>query len=280
MIVDEKVIQYYRDVEIDYRLVWHLGDRRMMHYGFWREDTRRLRDALDNINDEMAVRVQLASGEKVLDAGCGVGGSAVYLAQRYGVKVIGITITPEQVVSASRYAQESGFGGHVTFENRDYLHTGFPDESFDVVWAIESVCYAENKEDFLNEAYRILKKGGRVIVADFFKTDKPMNSKEQRMYASVVNGWQVKDFARIKQFRSDMESVGFKNCRTENITHNIVPSSRRLYLLSWPAIVVTSLLESVGLRNRIQSANVWNAHYQYPALNRNLWKYYICYARK
>ncbi len=72
---------------------------------------------------------------------------------------------------ATAYANELNLAKRVKFEQTNYLNTGYPAESFDLVWAIESVCYANNKKEFLQEAFRLLKKGGRLIVADFFKAN-------------------------------------------------------------------------------------------------------------
>ena len=54
------------------------------------------------------------------------------------------------------------------FQNKDYLYTRLENESFDVVWAMESVIAAEDKIEFLKEAIRILKKDGTLIIGDYF----------------------------------------------------------------------------------------------------------------
>src|SRR5438105_3477628 len=84
--------------------------------------------------------------------------------------LIGITITPQQVVTARQNAKRFKVEDNVQFEEQNFMKTRFPDRSFDVVWAIESVCYAPEKGDFIKEAYRQLKKGGRLVIADFFFT--------------------------------------------------------------------------------------------------------------
>jgi len=71
----------------------------------------------------------------VLDAGCGVGGSAIWLAREKGAHVTGITITPHQVDAANKNAQRHKVADKVRFERRDFTATGYPDASFDVVWA-------------------------------------------------------------------------------------------------------------------------------------------------
>ena len=139
-----------------------------MHYGYWDKDTRNLRQSLTNMNVKLAELTGISKDDFVLDAGCGVGGSSIFLAKNFGCKVIGITLSSKQVEAAKMNALNNGISGKATFEINNYSSTNYPDEIFDVVWAIESVCHAAEKADFLREAHRILKKGGRLIMADFF----------------------------------------------------------------------------------------------------------------
>jgi len=95
-----------------------------------------------------------------------VGGAAVFLARSFGCRVHGITLSARQVETCRRNAARYGVDHLTHFDRRDYLATGIADESFDVVWAVESVCYAFDKADFLREAIRLLRPGGRLVLAD------------------------------------------------------------------------------------------------------------------
>lgn len=86
---------------------------------------------------------------KVLDAGCGVGGGAMYIAKETGAKVTGITVSPKQVERARLGVKERGLDGMVEIIGCDYLRTPFEDRSFDVVYAIESACHAYPKQKFV-----------------------------------------------------------------------------------------------------------------------------------
>src|SRR5262249_58415583 len=108
-------------------------------------------------------------------AGCGVGGSAVWLARTHAVEVVGVTLVASQVVRARRFAETSGVTGRVTFEQQDYTHTTFPDGTFDVVWAMESICHAPEKGLFVQEARRLLKPGGRLGVVEYMRVYRPMS---------------------------------------------------------------------------------------------------------
>ena len=280
MIDNNQIVQYYDRCEIDYRMIWHLGSRMSMHYGYWDENTRLLRQALCNINAFLAARVDVRSGETVLDAGCGVGGSAIYLAATRAARVTGITLSAQQVRRCRGTAIRNNVTEHTKFDRRDFTATGLPGGSFDVVWAIESVCHTQCKADFLREAYRLLRPGGRLCVADFYRRNLDPQSAEFRLVRKWARCWAVPDFAVITDFEADAHAAGFRRLERFDITANIRPSAKRLYYAFFPLLLVALLGELVRVRERIQTENVWSACYQYRALKQGLWRYYVITAEK
>lgn len=119
------------------------------HAGFWDGRTRGHREAVTRTNRVLASRIGLRPGERVLDAGCGPGASAVWLAGEAGAEVVGVDLSPGHVYRARRLAYREGVLDRVVFERQDFTATNFPDESFDVVWAVESVCHTGYKPRFL-----------------------------------------------------------------------------------------------------------------------------------
>ena len=81
---------------------------------------------------------KLPKGSRVLDVGCGIGGSSRILAEYYGFNVTGITISPAQVKRA-RELTPNGLNCH--FQVMDALDLKFEDGSFDAVWSVEAVSY-------------------------------------------------------------------------------------------------------------------------------------------
>lgn len=278
---DERaIVDYYDHCEVDYAIVWHLKNHRRMHYGYWQPGTKRLRQALHLMDEHVASRVGVTGTDRVLDAGCGVGGSAIYLAKRFGCGVHGITLSDRQVASCRRNAEAEGVSALATFDRQNYLDTRFADGSFDVVWTIESVCYAFDKQDFLREAFRVLRPGGRLVVADFFRVPLAPGSADRNLMDRWTDTWAIRDYAETTDFRQKAGRVGFRNTVVEDVTRNVVPTIRRLYYAFFPGIVITSLLEFVGVRNRLQTANTWSTYLQYKAYKRGLWRYQVVTAVK
>jgi len=274
------IVHYYDNCESDYRLLWDLDYSHAMHAGYWDETTKTLRDALQRENEILAKIAGIKSGERVLDAGCGVGGSSIFLSQCYSCEVVGITLCEKQVMAARSNAQKAGIASSVSFEIMDYSQTSFEDQSFDVIWGIESICHASNKEAFIKEAARLLKKGGRLVIADGFSAHKSYDIHDNHLMNRWLKGWGVDELETVKGFESHLTKYAFKNILFRNITSHVWPSARKLYLYSWPGIILSTLGQWFGLRNRTQTENLYGAKCHYQALKKGLWHYGIFYAEK
>jgi cyclopropane fatty-acyl-phospholipid synthase-like methyltransferase len=124
------------------------------------------------------------------------------LAKERGATVLGITLSGQQVAQANGHAKRRGLSHQVSFEVRDFSATGLPAESFSVVWAIESVCHALDKAAFFQEAYRLLKPGGRLIMSDFFRAVSFSDVNAEAIYRQWLEGWAVPDLLTAPSARS------------------------------------------------------------------------------
>src|SRR5829696_937281 len=111
-----KLIAYFEDTKVDYRLWWATSTALAKHFGFYDEQTTTHAEALLNMNRELAGRAKLHSSDRVLDAGCGVGGSAIWLAREFGVRVVGVNLVPGEIDRGRRYARRRNVADRVTFE--------------------------------------------------------------------------------------------------------------------------------------------------------------------
>mgnify|MGYP001175081035 CR=1 FL=1 len=269
------IVSYYDQCEIDYRWLWHLKGQNAMHYGLWYEDTSTLREALFNMNNYIVDLLDITKDQCILDAGCGVGGTVIHICQSNDVVVHGITLSHKQVEKCKRNADNIHLRGRAIFSMQDYCNTSFGSESFDAIYAIESVCHANEKMDFLKEAYRILKPGGVAIIADFFTTQREFEPREAKLLNNWARSWAVPSFENTGTFKGKCNETGFEIVESNNITENIFRSSKRLKNYFFPGLIAHSLLYSLGLRNKIQGKNVWSTYYQHKSLRQNLWEYRV-----
>ncbi|MBL7735323.1 MAG: methyltransferase domain-containing protein [Chitinophagaceae bacterium] len=274
-----RINEYYRQAQSDYELIWHLKTHHCLHYGYWQPGTRTLREALMRMSDQVAIYGEIKPGDRAVDLGCGVGGPAVYLSQKYHCQVEGISISPFQIDQARELAKNKKTNS-VSFSVQDYCHTRFDDEQFDIAYAIESACYAVDKKELLSEMNRILKPGGKLVVLDFFWTNAKRGSTDEAIMKKWTESWAIADYARETDFENQLAETGFINTRRVNINREIYPSVKRLYYCYYPGVVCDLLFRMVKNRSRVNYKNVRSAFYQYRTFRKGLWNYNIYAAEK
>ncbi|MBX4181458.1 class I SAM-dependent methyltransferase [Candidatus Parcubacteria bacterium] len=247
-VTTNQVADYYNTHQTIYNLFW---SRSGLHYGFWEENTKNLKEAISNTDKFVTDVLSINSNDVVLDAGCGVGGSSLYVAGNTGAKVEGITLSSVQLKIAQRKASESNSRNLVNFSIQDFTNTRFKENTFSKVFGIECICYANDKKEFLNEAYRIIKVGGKIAVVDAFLLKENLNAEESRIYTKFIDGWRVPNLATKDEFQNYLEQSGFKNIVFYDKLSNIKKSSKKLYylgLLSYPLDFIKSKL-GIGQEN-------------------------------
>ena len=269
----QKIIEYYKDTENAYKDSWDLNNSLAIHFGYWDSAVKSFPQSLVRMNEVMMDAAAIKQSDKVLDAGCGVGGSSIFIASVLGCKVTGITLSERQVQEADNNAKKKGVESLVNFKPMDYCATDFPDSSFDVVWGCESICYGDNKEKFIKEVFRLLKPGGRLVVADGFVSE--FSNNDNPIIRQWLDGWQVNYLESPERFESFMKQTGFNNINYRDISKEASHSSRRLYrfyylgslYLAWKKINFSKPATAM------QKKNIKACKYQYKGMKTGLWEY-------
>ncbi len=236
--VHEPTLRYYDNTWSDYERYWINNDNLALHFGYtdWRALSHHA--SLLNMNRELADRAKIHAGDRVLDAGCGVGGSSLWLAENRGADVTGITVVPSQLARARDYAKTRGLSEWVVFELADFTETPFPNASFDVLWAIESVCYATDAPAFYAEAARVLRPGGRLVIADGMRRGRPLRRRGEYLLRQWADGWAVPDIRTGEEHLADAAAAGFSSVSLDDVSWHVASSVARLFLttvLHYPA---------------------------------------------
>ena len=118
---------------------------------------------------ELASLIKIKPGYKILDVGCGIGGTARYLANNYECFVTGIDITEEYCIAATELSKLLKLEDKSEFRHADANNLPFENKSFDIVWSEHVQMNIKNKHKLCQEIYRVLKPGGKLIFYDVFK---------------------------------------------------------------------------------------------------------------
>ncbi|GIV34458.1 MAG: hypothetical protein KatS3mg031_1993 [Chitinophagales bacterium] len=125
---------------------------------------------VDELMQYIAASAHIHDGLKILDAGCGVGGPAIWLASRFNIEIAGITISEVQVSQAQEHVRQSDLSDKVSITQGDYheLSRHYPAMYFDRVLFLESLGHAGDPARVIREAWTTLKPGGSIYIKDFY----------------------------------------------------------------------------------------------------------------
>ena len=161
---------------------------------------------------------KLPRGSRVLDVGCGIGGSSRILANYYGFNVTGITISPAQV---KRAKELTPYECKCNFKVMDALDLKFEEGSFDGVWSVEAGAHMNNKTKFADQMLRTLRPGGYLALADWNSRDlqtQPPSMLEKIILKQLLEQWVHPKFMSIKDFSTIL--INNKNSSGQVISSN------------------------------------------------------------
>ena len=221
--------QYYSEAGPDYA-AWSREFN--MHFGYYRAGVNPLRREamLEQMNAEVLARLKLdgIAEPRLLDLGCGLGATLRSFTRRLPrARLLGLTRVPWQVENARTLNEAAGCGDRVRVMERDYEDTTLPSAAFDGVYALESSCHAHgtDKGALLAEAYRLLRPGGRLVVADgFLATRRFVSALQERIYRKLCECWVIEDLAQLHLFTARLEELGFTNITVEHLQMRVAPS--------------------------------------------------------
>jgi len=166
--------------------------------------------------------------QNIIDVGCGIGGSTLHLAEKFGSKATGITLSPVQASRATERAGEVSLDGQVDFAVANALEMPFEDNTFDLVWSLESGEHMPDKSKFLQECYRVLKPGGKMILAtwchretDSFAGD--LTKSEVAHLKEIYRVYCLPYVISLSEYRAIATDCGFNNLNSDDWSIAVAP---------------------------------------------------------
>lgn len=250
--------EYYSEAGPDYA-AWSTAFN--MHFGFYRRGINPLhREAmLEQMNREVLSRLRLdpTQATRILDLGCGLGATLRSFARRLPLaELTGITRVPWQVEQAIRINQELPSARHIRLTLGDYQQTTFLSASFDAVYALESSCHARgaDKADLLREAARLLRPGGRLVLADgFLRSSISLNPLQRAVVRKLCECWVIEELGQLDLVINELRRLGFRDLSVEHLQYRVAPSVAHV-----PWVTAKFLVTDVLLGRRRMTRARWN----------------------
>ncbi|MEO1377125.1 MAG: methyltransferase domain-containing protein [Cyanobacteria bacterium J06635_10] len=223
--LSQQIQQFYDASSSLWEEIW--GEH--MHHGYYGADgkeQKNRRQAQIDLIEELLQWGEVQQAENILDVGCGIGGSSLYLAEKFNAAATGITLSPVQAQRAGERAVEFGLKDRSNFQVADALNMPFEDNSFDLVWSLESGEHMPDKQKFLQECYRVLKPGGKLILVTWChrSTDEsPLNADEEKHLAQIYEVYCLPFVISLPEYEAIARQLPLQNIRVADWSQAVAP---------------------------------------------------------
>ena len=205
---EPSVAEKYYDLVTDF---YEIGWGKCFHYAP-KAKGESYKEAILRYEMALAGALHLKPGMRVLDAGCGVGGPMMNIAEATVCEIDGITICEYQISKGQKYVAEAGLEKQCRFIHGDFMDTKLPDASYDAIFALETTCHAPDKTACFREMYRLLKPGALFGGYEWCVTPAydASNPKHRESIELIEHGTQTQKTATFEEVQQSLRDAGFE----------------------------------------------------------------------
>ena len=205
------VAAHYDELDDLYRSFWGTS----LHHGYWITGKESAEEAAANLSRLVANQAAMKSGDRVCDLGCGYGAAAILWQREFGAAVTGITNSEKQFLHGRSAAAGNS---NIQLLCGDALESGLPSQTFDVATAIESSEHMPDKARFFAEAHRVLRPGGRCVVAAWLTRDHPARWEAKYLLDPICREGRLPSMASAAEYIRMLEDANFHDIHFSNLS--------------------------------------------------------------
>ncbi|QDU68330.1 SAM-dependent methyltransferase [Engelhardtia mirabilis] len=211
------IAAHYGELDEAYRRLW--GEH--LHHGLWESGRELVQEAIESLVHRVARTLELRPGMELCDVGCGYGGTSWLLAEHYGQRVTGLTITPEQVERARARPVPSATVPP-RFLLADWLENDFADASFERLVSLECIGHVPDKARFFRELHRVLRPGGQALVTAWLTQERPSAWRRRHLLEPICREGRLPSMGSAQAYGDLARAAGLDVLSYEDLSAKVL----------------------------------------------------------